>query len=136
MSKIAHFPSRVEEIQSIYDAVDLRLVLLKKIHIKTCVQRIFITPLVDKIGSPGKPATPLSGLMSGLIRKNRLPARIRGWAGTATGRHIHVVHISHTPTERAHTDPKNISFEKKENAGRAKQTENKQKMMLPIDIIT
>ena len=36
------------------------------------------------------------GLMSPLIRKNRLPARIRGWAGTATGRHIHVVHISHT----------------------------------------
>ena len=29
-------------------------------------------------------------------RKNRLPARIRGWAGTATGGHIHVVHISHT----------------------------------------
>ena len=52
-------------------------------------------------------------LMSGLIRKNRLPARIRGWAGTATGRHIHVVHISHTPTERAHTDPKKISFGKK-----------------------
>ena len=38
----------------------------------------------------------MSGLMAGLIRKNRLPARIRGWAGTATGRHIHVVHISHT----------------------------------------
>ena len=35
-------------------------------------------------------------LMSPLIRKNRLPARIRGWAGTATGGHIHVVHISHT----------------------------------------
>ena len=28
--------------------------------------------------------------------KNRLPAGIRGWAGTATGGHIHVVHISHT----------------------------------------
>ena len=36
------------------------------------------------------------GLMSSLIRKNRLPARIRGWAGTATGGHIHVVPISHT----------------------------------------
>ena len=42
----------------------------------------------------------MSPLMSGLIRKNRLPARIRGWAGTATGRHIHVVtsHI-HPPKE-------------------------------------
>ena len=29
-------------------------------------------------------------------RKNRLPAGIRGWVGTATGGHIHVVHISHT----------------------------------------
>ena len=28
--------------------------------------------------------------------KNRLPARIRGWAGTATEEQIHVVHISHT----------------------------------------
>ena len=63
---------------------------------------------VNTIRSPGKPALPLwplmlglmsklmLGLMLGLIRKNRLPARIRGWAGTATGRHIHVVHISHT----------------------------------------
>ena len=74
---------------------------------------------VDKIGSPGKPATPcwplMSPLMWPLIRKNRLPARIRGWVGTATGRHIHVVHISHTPTERAHTDPKIISFGKKQH---------------------
>ena len=72
---------------------------------------------VDKIGSPGFRTTPVGANVGanvgwGLIRKNRLPARIRGWAGTATGRHIHVVHISHTPTERAHTDPKKISFGK------------------------
>ena len=35
-------------------------------------------------------------LRRGDLCKNRLPARIRGWAGTATGGHIHVVHISHT----------------------------------------
>ena len=34
--------------------------------------------------------------LSGDLCKNRLPARIRGWAGTATGGQIHVVHISHT----------------------------------------
>ena len=70
-----------------------------------------LSPLMSGLMSPLM--SPLmSGLMSGLIRKNRPPARIRGWAGIATGRHIHVVHISHTPTERAHTDPKNISFGK------------------------
>ena len=81
---------------------------------------------VDKIGSPGKPATPRLRLDLRLIRKNRLPARIRGCAGTATGRHIHVVHISHTPTERAHTDPKKISFGKK-NPGRVKVVKFKNK---------
>ena len=34
--------------------------------------------------------------VSGDPRKNRLPARIGGWPGTATGGQIHVVHISHT----------------------------------------
>ena len=33
------------------------------------------------------------GLMLGLICKNHLPARIRGWAGTDTGRHIHVIKL-------------------------------------------
>ena len=42
------------------------------------------------MGDPG------GGPCRGHPRKNRLPARIRGWAGTATGGHIHVVHISHT----------------------------------------
>ena len=69
---------------------------------------------VDKIGSPEIPQDPCSRLKCwGLIRRDCLPARIRGWAGTATGPHSHVVHISHTPTERAHTDPKKISFGKK-----------------------
>ena len=74
---------------------------------------------VDKIGSPENPQHPCSPLIRSplirwpLIRKNRLPARIRGSAGTATGPHSHAVHISHTPTERAHTDPKIISFGKK-----------------------
>ena len=73
---------------------------------------------VDKIGSPEIPQDPCSGLICWgltcwpLIRRDCLPARIRGWAGTATGPHSHVVHISHTPTERAHTDPKIISFGK------------------------
>ena len=31
-----------------------------------------------------------------MLDQNRLPAGIRGWVGTATGGHIHVVHISHT----------------------------------------
>ena len=53
------------------------------------------------------------GQMSGLNRKNRLPARIRRFPGTATGRHIHVDHISYTPTERAPTDPKNYLLGKK-----------------------
>ena len=79
---------------------------------------------VDKIGSPEIPQDPCSpdccspdcclpDCCSPLIRRDCLPARIRGWAGTATGPHSHVVHISHTPTERAHTDPKIISFGKK-----------------------
>ena len=68
---------------------------------------------VDKIGSPEIPQDPCWPLCcSPLIRRDCLPARIRGWAGTATGPHSHVVHISHTPTERAHTDPKKISFGK------------------------
>ena len=77
---------------------------------------------VDKIGSvapelqewPGTPSKPVKstngpfywltrkrappwwGTLWGHPCKNCLPARIRGWAGTATGGHIHVVHISHT----------------------------------------
>ena len=62
---------------------------------------------VDKIGSPEIPQDPCWPLICWpLIRRDCLPARIRGWAGTATGPHSHVVHISHTPTERAHTDPR------------------------------
>ena len=73
---------------------------------------------VDKIESLEIPQDPCWRLTcsrltcSRLIRRDCLPARIRGWAGTATGPHSHVVHISHTPTERAHTDPKKISFGK------------------------
>ena len=84
---------------------------------------------VDKIGSPEIPQDPCWPLCcwplccwplccSPLIRRDCLPARIRGWAGTATGPHSHVVHISHTPTERAHTDPKKISFGKNFRAAR------------------
>ena len=43
-----------------------------------------------------KRAPPCCWTLSGDLCKNRLPAGIRGWAGTATGGHIHVVHISHT----------------------------------------
>ena len=60
----------------------------------------------------------LSGLMLGLIRKNRLPARIRGWAGTATGRHIHVVHISHTHPPKELIQTQRIIFWEKKNLGR------------------
>ena len=41
-------------------------------------------------------AGPCWGTLGLDLCKNRLPARIRGCAGTATGGHIHVVHISHT----------------------------------------
>ena len=91
---------------------------------------------VDKIGSPEIPQDPCWPLKclplicwplicwplicSPLIRRDCLPARIRGWAGTATGPHSHVVHISHTPTERAHTDPKKISFGKKIGSSKMK----------------
>ena len=74
---------------------------------------------VDKIGSPENPQQAVGRCsvcrcsVGRCSVPNRLPARIRGWAGTATGPHSHVVHISHTPTERAHTDPKKISFGKK-----------------------
>ena len=45
---------------------------------------------LDPVGAPCR------GTLSLDLRKNRLPARIGGWAGTATGGQIHVVHISHT----------------------------------------
>ena len=79
---------------------------------------------VDKIGSPEIPQDPcwrlicsrlicLRLICSRLIRRDCLRRGSEGGAGTATGPHSHVVHISHTPTERAHTDPKKISFGKK-----------------------
>ena len=78
-----------------------------------CVEKIgSVAPeLQEWPGTPSKPvkstngpfywltrkrAPPCGGTLWGDLRKNRLPARIRGWAGTATGGHIHVVHISHT----------------------------------------
>ena len=48
------------------------------------------TLLLDPVAGPG------GGTLLGDLCKNRLPAGIRGWAGTATGGHIHVAHISHT----------------------------------------
>ena len=87
---------------------------------------------VDKIGSPEIPQDPCSRLRcwglicwgliclrlicSRLIRRDCLRRGSEGGAGTATGPHSHVVHISHTPTERAHTDPKIISFGKKQRS--------------------
>ena len=79
-----------------------------------CVEKIgSVAPeLQEWPGTPSKPVKSTNGpfywltrkrappcrwtLEWGDPRKNRLPARIRGWAGTATGGHIHVVHISHT----------------------------------------
>ena len=78
-----------------------------------CVEKIgsAAPELQEWPGAPSKPVKSTNGPFYWLTRKrappccwtlsldfckNRLPAGIRGWAGTATGGHIHVVHISHT----------------------------------------
>ena len=55
---------------------------------------VHFTGLLENARHP--PAGPCCWTLVGDLCKNRLPAGIRGWAGTATGGQIHVVHISHT----------------------------------------
>ena len=55
---------------------------------------VHFTGLLENARHPA--GGPWWGTLWGDPRKNRLPARIRSWAGTATGGQIHVVHISHT----------------------------------------
>ena len=95
---------------------------------------VHFTGLLENARHPG--GGPCWGTLMGGPRKNRLPAGIRGWAGTATGGHIRVVHISHThpPKEIIQALRKYLLGKNRENETRLLTLVSTQPRKWPVNV--